>query len=95
MIASNHNTNIYVLLMQDFEWAQEKINEKFIHLSVKVCLIMYDIVYNQKNKFLFEENNYYSICHNYLFKWILFLKEFNYFTWMLLNILLAWEQMDS
>lgn len=63
--------------------------------NFKVCLTMHDIAYKQEKKFLFEENNYYSICHDYLFKWIFSLKEFNYFTWMLLNILPAWEQMDS
>lgn len=54
--------------MQDFEWAKERIGEKFIHLSVKTCLTMHDIAYKQKKKFLFEENNYYSIFHDYLFK---------------------------
>lgn len=72
--------NIFLLFMQDFEWAQERIDEKFIHLSVKVCLIMQDIVYKQEKKFLFEENNYYSIYHTIFSNGFLSLKEFNYFT---------------
>ena len=49
----------------------------------------------QENKFQPKVENYCSTCYDYLLKWISSIDKFNSFTWMLLNTLLAWKQVES
>lgn len=38
-----------------------------------------------KTKFLFDMNSFCDICHDSPLKWIVFLEECDFFTWMLSN----------
>ena len=72
-----------------------RMDEKFIPLSVKRCLKDDEITSQEMKKFLLEVDNNYVTCHDYLKKWASSLESFDIFSWMLLDTLPAWEQIQS
>lgn len=69
-----------------------RTDEKFIPFSARVALTSCDITYEQKKRFWFEEDNYYSICHDHIFKWIFISWIIQFFYMDVTNTLSAWEQ---
>ena len=98
-IEKRENSVIEVLsILNDLvKCVKEKMDVKFIPLSVRSCLSKDEITNEQKTKFKLEVEDYYSTCHGYIMKWVYSLDEFKTYTWMLLksNIPPAWDNVES
>lgn len=69
-----------------------RITEKFICLSVKTVLKK-DVTYEQEKKFWLEMDSYHGTCNDFC-EIISSLEGFDFFMWIFLNTVPAWEQVE-